>query len=212
MTKLKYSTFFLIIFSTFYFLLSVFAANAQSLSLTSAKTSYNVGDSFQVSLLIDTGGKIINAVEGAIIIPPDKFQILDTRYGSSIISLWVARPTINNGEGTISFAGGVPGGFGGSNGPILSFSLKAKKSGSGKVSLQDVKVLLNDGHGTELKNIALAGLFLTIKEAAPKPSKEPVPTAPKEEEKPVEVYLPPADTVSAGKFYSLGESEFRGGG
>ncbi len=120
----------------------------------------------------------------------------------SIISLWVERPKIDSGAGAIIFAGGVPGGFGGSNGPILSFSLKAKNTGSGKVSLQDVKVLLNDGLGTELKNISLYNLALTIKET-PKPSPKPAPTIPKEEEKPVEVYLPPADIVPPESFIPL---------
>jgi hypothetical protein len=179
-----------------------FAVQAQSLSLSSAKTSYNVGDSFQVSLSINTGGKIINTIEGVISVPLDKFQILDTRYGNSIISLWVERPTINSKEGIINFSGGVPGGFGGSNGPILSFSLKAKKAGSGAVSLEGIKVLLNDGLGTELKNISLHNLSLAIKEA-PKPSSKPAPAGPKEEEKPVEVYLPPADTVPPESFIPL---------
>lgn len=168
--------------------------NAQSLSLTSAKNTYFKGDSFQVSLSINTAGQTINTIEGVISVPLDKFQILETRYGNSIISLWVERPKIDSGKGIISFTGGIPGGFGGSNGPILSFTLKAKQTGSGQISLKDIKVLLNDGQGTELKNISLKTLTLTIKEPLP---------VPEEEEKPVEVYLPPADTIPPESFYPL---------
>jgi len=133
----------------------------------------------------------------------DKFQILDTRYGNSIISLWVERPKIDNAKGIISFAGGVPGGFGGSNGPILSFSLKAKKTGAEMVLLEGIKVLLNDGLGTELKNVSLKTLSLTIKEPPPLPKvEEKLPPKP-EEEKPVEVYLPPPDTIPPESFIPL---------
>jgi hypothetical protein len=190
--------------STFFFLFSAYCASAQSLSLTSAKNSYNFGDSFSVSLSIDTGGKIVNTISGAINIPADKFQILETRYGNSIISLWVERPTINSGAGAITFAGGVPGGFGGSNGPILSFSLKAKKAGSGTASLEGIKVLLNDGLGTELKNISLKTLTLTIKEPPPAPKAEEKVLPKPEEEKPVEeVYLPLPDTTPPESFIPL---------
>jgi len=198
----KFKIIFLL--SVFYFLLSTFA-HAQSLSLKSAKTSYNVGDSFSVSLVLDTGGQIINTINGSIGIPLDKFQILETRYGNSIISLWVERPAINANR-TITFSGGVPGGFGGSSGPILSFSLKAKEAGSGKIGLQDVKVLLNDGQGTELKNISLKILTLTIKEPPPAPKVEKkAPPKPKEEkvEEIKEVYLPPPDTIPPESFIPL---------
>jgi len=196
-SKLK----FIILLSTLCFLFSGYAATAeaQSLSLTSGKDTYYKGDSFQVSLSINTGGQIINTIEGAVSIPVDKFQILETRYGNSIISLWVEKPKIDSGKRIISFTGGVPGGFGGSNGPILSFSLKAKEVGSGKISLQDVKVLLNDGQGTELKNISLASLVLTVKE----PVLKPAPTVPEEEEKPEEIYLPVPDAVPPESFIPL---------
>ena len=192
---------FIFLLSTFYFLFSISAVDAQSLSLTSAKNSYNVGDSFSVSLSINTGGNIINTISGTIRVPTDKFQILETRYGNSIISLWVERPTINSGAGTIIFAGGVPGGFSGSSGPILSFVLKAKKTGTSAVSLEGIKVLLNDGLGTELKNVNLKTLSLTIKEPAPLPKIEK--EKEKEEPKVEEVYIPAPDTIPPENFFPM---------
>ena len=172
-------------------------AFAQSLNLKSAKSSYNVGDSFSVSLSINTDGQAINTMSGAVVIPTDKFQIADVRYGSSIISLWVEKPTINYSNGTIIFTGGIPGGYNGSSGPILSFGLKAKKVGSAVIGLQDIKVLLNDGIGTELKNISLNALSLNINEAPAKPVQE-TPAAP--EKKTEEVYAPTPDIVPPENF------------
>ena len=180
----------------FCFLFSAIPALAQSLDLKSAKSSYNVGDSFSVSLSLNTDGQSINTISGAVSIPTDKFQIMDVRYGSSIISLWVDKPAINYGNGTIIFTGGIPGGYNGSSGPILSFGLKAKKVGSDVVGLQDIKVLLNDGIGTELKNISLKTLSLNISEAPPKLIKE-TPAVPDKTE---EIYAPAPDIIPPENF------------
>ncbi len=156
------------------------AADAATLYLNSSKTSYRVGDSFQVSLGINTEGKSINTISGKVVVPLDKFQIADLRYGNSILTLWVDRPAIDYAAGTIAFGGGVPGGYGGSSGPILNFVLKAKKTGSAVVGLKDMEVLLNDGMGTPLTGLVLGKLNLSIAEALPAPVPAPKETAPAE--------------------------------
>jgi hypothetical protein len=185
-----------LLFSVFYFLFSV-SAYAQSLSLSTSKSSYNVGDSFSVSLILNAGGNNINTISGKIIVPTDKFQIVDVRYGNSVVSLWVEQPKINYANGSIAFAGGVPGGFSGSNGPILTFALKTKITGQGIVNLQDIKILLNDGQGTELKNITLKNLALNISQASKNVATPP------SKEIPQEVYLPQADTIPPELFIPL---------
>lgn len=171
------------------------AVRAETISLKSSKTSYRVGDSFQVSLAIDTLGKSINTITGKISVPADKLQITDLRYGNSILTLWVDKPVISSG--LISFSGGVPGGFNGSNGPILNFTVKAKKIGVATISASEFQVLLNDGLGTASANLVLGKLILTINEALPIP-----PPAPKEE-KVEEVYVPSPDTTAPDSFIPL---------
>lgn len=170
------------------------AASAQSLLLKAPKTTYNVGDSFQVSLNINTEGKSINTLSGKIQLPTSKLQILDVRYGNSIISLWVERPKADASAGTITFTGGVPGGFSGSAGPILSFGVKARAEGSASINLSDIKVLLNDGLGTEAaaKNGSLA---LSIKKATP--------PSPKADVGAKEEYVPPPDTTPPESFIPM---------
>lgn len=175
---------------------------AQSLILKATKSTYSVGDSFQISLSIDTHGKTINTVSGKIVVPQDKLSMIDTRYGNSIITLWVNRPKISGSE--IIFTGGAPGGFGGSAGPILSFGVKAKSEGDALVTLVDVKVLLNDGLGTELA-VTKEALNLNIKKAAvdiPKPPPPSPTTTPAGQEPPpqIEVYAPAPDTTPPEDF------------
>ncbi len=164
------------------------SAQAQALLLKSEKTNYRTGDSFQVTLSIDTGGQPINTVAGKIIVPPDKFQIIDIRSGISILSLWIEKPTADHRKGEISFSGGVPGGYGGSNGPIFNFGILAKKAGLAAIDLRDVQILLNDGSATELTGLTLGKLTLSISEGGVSPA---------------EVYTPSLDNIPPESFVPL---------
>ncbi|MFA6338947.1 MAG: cohesin domain-containing protein [Candidatus Paceibacterota bacterium] len=162
-------------------------ANGQAVSLTSARTTYPEGSSILVSLSIDTAGRSINAISGTVSAPVSNLSIQDVRYGSSIISLWVAQPTINSASGSINFTGGTPGGFSGAAGPILSFNVLAKSVGTYTVSVKDLNILLNDGQGTELTGVKINPLTLTIekrKEVAAPAVTAPVVPSTKETSKP----------------------------
>jgi hypothetical protein len=178
-------------------------ASAESLTLKTAKTSYRVGDSFEVSVAVDAGANSINTISGKIKIPTDFFQISNLRYGNSIVTLWVEKPAIANGQ--VSFAGGIPGGFNSKTGKVLTFVLKAKKTGSVSITSADVGVLLNDGQGTPLAGLLTPELRLTIQEALPvasPPAKTEIPK-PATPEPNVEVYIPPVDNVPPEGFIPL---------
>lgn len=150
------------------FLLAVFAVlpcftNAQSLSLISEKSSYKVGDEILISLKVDTSEKLINTISGNINFSEDFFDVQSINNGDSFLTIWVKRPVISN-TGEISFAGGVPHGFSGQSGNVFSFVLKSKKIGEVTISIKNTTILLNDGLGTELKNVSLLPLKIIISE------------------------------------------------
>lgn len=180
----------------FILLLLPIAVSAQSLDLLTPKTSYNIGDSFFVSLSINTAGNSINTISGKVVIPIDKFSISEVRSGNSIITLWVEKPQINYLNGEISFSGGLPGGYNGSNGPILSIGLKAKKTGSVTIKLSDFIVLLNDGLGTQLQNLLPDLLNLNI-------SSTPIPKSSTKVEETSKVLELPIDSVSPEYFVPM---------
>ena len=144
-------------------------AGAQSLNLTAPKST--LGDYFQVTLSINTKNKSINTISGKIRVSADKLRITEVRYGNSIINLWVERPNLNALAGTITFAGGIPGGYNGSSGPILTFFAAARASGNASVTLEDVSVLLNDGFGTVVSDVTLGRLDLAVNLLPPAPKK-----------------------------------------
>lgn len=162
-------------------LVPLFWSNAQVLQLTGSRRSYEVGDSISVQLRLNTEGASINTVSGTIDIPADSARLSDLRYGNSIVSLWVEKPSYNASNGTISFSGGIPGGYAGSDGPILSFLLTGKVAGAAAISILNPKILLNDGLGTEVQNVKTPQLSITITPAPPKPD---IPTGQKSEPPP----------------------------
>lgn len=189
-----------ILISVFWFLFSFYRAEAhEAMFFSTSKTSYRVGESFVAPLLIDTEGKSINTVSGTIAVPRNILRIVDVRYGNSIVSLWVKQPQIDYARGTVTFTGGIPGGFNGNSGQILSLGLKAEREGAGALKLRDVQVLLNDGQGTVFSGLEATARSLTVLAAPP-----PAPTA--EEEKPSvvteeEIFLP--DTTPPEEFFPL---------
>ena len=78
--------------------------------MESAKNEYHLGETFVVSLRIDTE-ECINVVEVNLNFFNDILEVVDFSKGESILTLWLKEPTINQKSGLISFIGGVPGGY-----------------------------------------------------------------------------------------------------
>jgi len=140
-------------------------ANAQqggaSLFLRPASGSYIVNNTFDVSVVLNTNGQSINAVDVNLKFPPDKLQVVSPSLGQSIVGVWVSQPTFNNQTGTIRFQGGIPSpGINTSSGIISTITFRVKSIGTATVTFSDEsKVLLNDGLGTNILTNKSGGIF-----------------------------------------------------
>jgi len=144
----KFSFFFLLL-STFYFLLSVTTVRAAVLYFSPQSQTIYQGGTFMVEVRLDTEGEEINTVEANLSLPLDLLEFIDFSKGDSILALWVKEPSIF--DNTFSFLGGVPGGFKG-EGEIGRIILKGKGAGEGSIDFKEgSNVLLNDGFGTPAK-------------------------------------------------------------
>jgi len=178
----------------FYVILFVFFAsphfiNAQSIFLTSNKLNYAIGEDIPVAVVLNTGGKTINAMDGAIRFSPQFFDISNITIGNSIFSLWPERPAVGD-DGIVVFSGGVPHGFKGNSGNIFSFTLKSKKSGISSVFINNATVLLNDGLGTKLSGVEFIPLALSINPQSVSPQKPEQPKQPVIDNIPPEHFTP----------------------
>jgi len=115
---------------------------------------YKVGDSFTLSLILDTEAQSINAVEISISVPK-LLKIKNISKSGSVIQLWVSEPSFS-GE-VINLTGGIPGGTTISKGIIVKITFEAAAIGSGNIAfMSNSSVLLNDGQGTKL-NLEMTG-------------------------------------------------------
>jgi len=154
----KFSVVFL--FSIFCFLFSVSAVQAATLSASPSTGTFTVGSTFDVSIFLNTEGQIINAVEVSLAFPSDKLQVISPSTGQSIITIWTSPPSFNNQTGRMNLQGGIPGGINVSNGLVSRITFRVKSVGSAILQfLDDSKVLLHDGKGTEVLGQKTNGVF-----------------------------------------------------
>lgn len=119
---------------------------------------------FKVDILVDTENSEINALGGSVSYQGDGLVLEDVRNGGSLVSLWLDEPALDKSlNGRLEFNGIIPGGYSGSKGYLFSLIFKVDSSVDDSlrnkniaINLSDVKVLLNDGEGTELKAKAVA--------------------------------------------------------
>lgn len=142
----------LIIFFSFFGFLKTADAAGASLYLSPDSGSFSVGGTFDVSIIVNTGGKEINTVQADLKFDPKKIQIANPAVGKSFISVWVAQPSYSNVKGTITFQGGVPSpGIKTSSGLISTITFRAIAPGKTSIEiLGSSQVLLNDGKGTDI--------------------------------------------------------------
>jgi len=133
-----------------------FEAKAQisgaSLFLSPPSGSFVVGSTFNVSIILNTGGEAVNAIDAALSFPPDKLQVVSPSLGTSIISVWTSQPNYDNQTGVLRFQGGVPNpGINTSRGLIATIGFRVKSVGRAVIKFRDQsKVLLNDGLATDV--------------------------------------------------------------
>ncbi len=122
------------------------ASKAAVLSLSADKLQPNIA---RVTVWLDTEADDINAVEGELVVP-ETDSIVSISTVSSVLPLWITAPTVQDDK--IVFAGIVPGGIQSEKAEIFSFLVNLSQGQKDKTfSWGKVRVLLNDGRGTEVK-------------------------------------------------------------
>jgi len=138
-------------FSIFYVLFSLVVAQAASLSFSPTTGSYNIGQTFNVSVRVSSTDQAMNAADGVISFPTDKLEVVSLSKTGSIMSLWVQEPSFSNSAGTINLEGiALNPGFTGALGKMLTITFRAKGVGNAPLTFNSGSVLANDGKGTNI--------------------------------------------------------------
>lgn len=156
---------FLILFLVLFFA-GANGASAATLYLDPESKEFGARDTFTVEIRLDNDGECVNAAQVVLDYPQDTLRAIDVSTGNSIFTLFPEEPAINEAEGLVEFAGGLPGGYCGRvpGDPGLTNMLATvifqplsgtpddTDDGKHTVTLafgDDSKVYLHDGLGTE---------------------------------------------------------------
>src|SRR5258708_93009 len=132
------------------FLLAPNVGLASSLFVNPVSGTFSVGSTFDVSILLDTQGKSINALQVYLQFPPDKLQVVSPSTGRSIVDVWTVPPKYDNNSGQIDLEGGIPGGIIASRGVLTTITFRVKSVGEARIKFLDKsKIYLNNGLATE---------------------------------------------------------------
>lgn len=135
----------------FFFLSSISISHASNeVFFEKDKVTIKSGDIFTVDLKLSVDKKI-NVVDGTILFDKDMLKIIGINKDDSLLTLWAKDPIFDNNIGELSFVAGVPNGYLGKDGKVISITFKAKDDGQTLIGFKDIfKVLANDGLGTNV--------------------------------------------------------------
>ncbi len=164
-------------------------ANAASLYFSPSSGSYQIGNTFAVSMYVSSADQAMNACEATIGFSTDKLEIISVSTKNSIFSLLVESPTFSNTKGSAHYSGIVLNpGYTGTRGSLVTINFRAKALGKATISITNAQVLANDGQGTNILTSRGSASFTIIERPAP------APVTPKPEPKP-EPIKPPTPIV-----------------
>jgi hypothetical protein len=150
-----------------FFLIGIHGAHASIASLVLLPSQSSGPDSpaspRRVGLVLNTEGEDVNAIEGVVSIPAP-FEIDSVSYGDSVVSVWIDRPAYSASSHTIIFSGIMPAGYAGEKGMILEFVLRSSVATSAHLDIPSMRVLKNDGKGTEAQ-VTRTPLDISLPEA-----------------------------------------------
>jgi hypothetical protein len=127
-------------------------ASAASISAYTSKDAVAIGDTFTVSLVIDSEGIGVNAAQATVKFPAETLEVVDVDKTSSVFNFWLLGPTISNADGTVKFVAGSTSGYSGKSLNVLNIRFRVKGAGKTQIALSEGAVTAADGSGSNVLN------------------------------------------------------------
>jgi hypothetical protein len=128
---------------------AVRAAAGSTLWLDPASVTIGVGQTFQTSILLNTGGVAIDAIQADLTFPPATLEVTALDYTSGSILAVTLEHGYDNAAGTVTIIGGIfPPGFTGTAGKVATVTFRAKASGIATVAFAGTSAVLRNGVNT----------------------------------------------------------------
>lgn len=102
--------------------------------------TYDARQSIAVQFRADTRGETIGVIEGALTFPSADLEVISISRDNSFIESWAETPTV--APDTISFSGGIPGGFNG-QGEVFTVVFETKTDRTAHVTVREGTLVLS---------------------------------------------------------------------
>ncbi len=141
---------------------------AMEMSFEPANVSSTQDQAFTTTVVVNTDGESINAVDGTLSVSPELAEGLAISDSGSIVTYWVKQPIYDKATQTIQFSGTIPGGYQGQAGILFSIIIQpySGKSLDNAISIGEAKAYLNDGLGTQA-NVQTKQFLITSQGSGP---------------------------------------------
>lgn len=138
------------------------SSQAASVYLESSRTNVSVGDTVVITVRTNSDGAILNTIDGEIAFKSSKggsLSVTEFSLANSSFGLWPRTPSLSPDKNTISFIGGVPGGYSIEGATLFKIVVEARKEGTVTISPRNLSIFANDGKGTKVpvttKNVVI---------------------------------------------------------
>lgn len=155
---------------TFYIALFICASlipatiSAAEIQVAPENGTYNIGQTFTVSVQVVPGGSAVNAVEARLQFDPEIISVVGLAKNETSFSRWTTEPTYSNSSGTIQFGSVSEAPFT-TAANVLQITFRALAPGSGGVAVSAASVYATDGLRTDVFSGA-APAMVTISSVA----------------------------------------------
>jgi cohesin domain-containing protein len=154
-------------------ILAPFFASAATLFVSPATRQVSIGQTFSITVRVNTHGVAVNAIEGTLTFNPAVLQVVSLSKTGSIFDVHVQEPKFSNTAGTVQWAGVILNpGFNGESGNLLTVNFKEIALGTGQIAMISGAVLANDGSGTNVLTGMSGGTYTIV----PAPVADATPT------------------------------------
>lgn len=121
--------------------------------------SFAVGESFDVRVLLDSGGELVTAAEAELSFDPRVMRVKNISAQRSVITTWVAEPGFSNERGTISFSGITKTPYKGKNGLLTTVTFVAQRNMLGDVKFNSGSVLSAGSDRSNVLSVMRSGSY-----------------------------------------------------
>lgn len=122
---------------------------------------YRVGETFEVSILADTDGRPVNAIEAELAYNPGDFAVERVSTTGSILTTWSTAPAYDGAAGLIKFSGWADKQYTGADGLLITVVFRPLRVAQSTVLFNSGAMLAADAKGSNIINAMRSASFAT---------------------------------------------------